>query len=171
MRARSTNALLQALLLCVLTLSPAIAAQKPPLVEEPAPPVSLPIIANGSGSFTLAQQRGHGVYLNFFASWCKPCAQEAQTIEAVAGPYEASGVRVVGIAVLDTQSAAIAFVRSHGLKYPIAFDKNGAAGAAYRLDALPLHVFVGPDGIVKQYVQGGPIPAAELRTGLTQISR
>jgi peroxiredoxin len=79
-------------------------------------------------------------------------------------------VQVIGIAVLDRQDDAVAFARSHDLTYPIAFDKNGSAGAVYRVQQLPLHVFIGADGRVKQYVPGGPIPASELRAGLSQIT-
>ncbi|MBV8171305.1 MAG: TlpA family protein disulfide reductase [Candidatus Eremiobacteraeota bacterium] len=152
-------------------LDQAAAAPKPPLVEQSAPAFSVQLIANGDGEFVLAQQRGHGVYVNFFASWCKPCTQEAQTIETIAPPFMRQGVRVVGIAVLDDRAAALAFARAHHLTYPIAFDTSGKTGAAYRLEQLPLHVFIGPDGIVDQYVSGGPIPAQELRAGLTQIAR
>src|ERR1700674_4843680 len=45
-----------------------------------APVFTLPLIANGNGAFDLRQSRGHGVYINFFASWCTPCKREAQTI-------------------------------------------------------------------------------------------
>jgi len=158
-------------LLCLAALAPAGAASKPALAGTYAPAIALPIIANGSGSFVLAQQRGHGVYLNFFSSWCKPCTQEASTIEAVTRDLPASGPRVVGIAVLDSQASAQAFVRNHGVRYPIVFDRSGDVGAAYRLTELPLHVFIGPDGVIKQYVEGGPISAAELRAGLAQIAR
>lgn len=157
--------------LCAVALTPAGAAQRPPLVETQAPGISLPLIANGSGRFVLARQRGHGVYINFFASWCKPCDQEARTIEAVTSASGSRDIRILGIALLDTPSAAQKFVRSHALRYPIAFDESGAVGAAYRLTKLPLHVFIGPDGVVKQYVEGGPIPKAELQAGLASIAR
>ena len=150
--------------------SPAGATQKPPLVGLRAPQIVVPLIANGSGTFNLAQQHGSAVYINFFASWCKPCDAEAKTIEAVAAPYAQRGVQVIGIAVLDHPDEAAAFARDHGLTYPIAFDKSGNAGEAYRVEQLPLHVFIAADGRVKQYVPGGPIPAAELRAGLSQIA-
>jgi peroxiredoxin len=156
---------------CASGTAAASEAQKPPLVEQPAPAFTLPLIANGQGSFSLAQQRGHGVYINFFASWCKPCGQEVQTIQAAAPTFERRGVRMLGIIVLDSRTAALSFVRDHHLTYPIALDASGDTGAAYRVQQLPLHVFIGPDGIVDQYVPGGPIPAQELRTGLTQIAR
>lgn len=157
-------------LVCLAALAPAGAASKPPLAGTQAPAIALPIIVNGSGSFVLAQQRGHGVYLNFFSSWCKPCAQEVTTIEAVTRELPSDGPRVVGIAVLDSQASAQAFVRSHGVRYPIVFDRSGDVGAAYRLTKLPLHVFIGPDGVIKQYVEGGPISSVELRAGLSQIA-
>ena len=171
MTPRLGSLLIATLMCCSLGLEAASAAQKPPLVEQPAPGFTLQLIANGQGSFSLAQQRGHGVYINFFASWCKPCGQEVQTIQAAAPTFEQRGVRVLGIVVLDSRAAALSFVRDHHLTYPIALDASGNTGAAYRVQQLPLHVFIGPNGIVDQYVPGGPIPAQELRTGLTQIAR
>jgi peroxiredoxin len=164
-------AMLIALVIVALALSPAAADQQPSLRNSPAPPISLPIIANGSGTFILKQQRGHGVYINFFASWCQPCQEEAGTIEKVTAEFAGRDVRVIGIAILDDPSRTKQFVRGHGLRYPIAFDQSGDVGAAYRVNELPLHVFVGADGVIKQYVEGGPIPAAELRTGLAEISK
>jgi peroxiredoxin len=169
----STNVKLAAsaaLAVMALAFSPAAADQKPSLRNAPAPPISLPIIANGSGTFVLKQHLGHGVYINFFASWCEPCKEEARTIERVTAEFAGRGVSVIGIAVLDDPSKAKQFVHSHALEYPIAFDQSGDVSATYRVNELPLHVFVGADGVIKQYVEGGPIPASELRTGLAQIS-
>jgi peroxiredoxin len=143
----------------------------PALQGKAAPPIVAPIIANGEGAFDLSKQRGHGVYINFFASWCQPCQEEARTVAAAAREYSGSNVRVVGIAVLDTEKDAKSFARDYGLRYPIAFDASGSVGAAYRLAALPLHVFIGPDGVVRYYEPGGPISPAQLRAALDSIKR
>lgn len=155
--------------LCVLGLGQAAAKEKPPLVGEPAPAFELPEIANVAGAFDLKHERGHGVYINFFASWCEPCKHEVGNIEQAARSNK-FGIVIVGIAVLDSKIQALAFVKAHSLTYPIAFDEAGKVGAAYRLVRLPLHVFVGPDGVIRQYVVGGPISAAELRAGLSAIA-
>lgn len=161
---------LAALVLSSSAIASVDAAQKPPMVGAAAPAIALPIIANGAGTFVLKQHLGRPVYINFFASWCKPCQEEAQTIQTVTADPALRGVIVIGIAELDEPGDAKKFVVSHALHYPIALDRAGYVGAAYRLNELPLHVFIGADGIVKQYVEGGPIPAAELRTGLSEIS-
>jgi cytochrome c biogenesis protein CcmG, thiol:disulfide interchange protein DsbE len=135
-----------------------------------APDFSLPIVANGTGSFDLRQQRGHGVYVNFFASWCGPCKQEVGELEKAARAHEPE-ITTLGIAVLDSREDALAFVRDHALTYPIVLDETGKVGAAYRLNQLPLHVFIGPDGRIKQSVAGGPISAAELQAGFRAIAR
>jgi len=141
------------------------------LRNRPAPSISLPVIANGSGTFVLGKERGHGVYINFFSSWCQPCKDEARTLQEVTAESAWRNVRVIGIAVLDQRDDAVRFADAHGWRYPILLDKSGDASAAYRLTELPLHVFIGADGIIRQYVKGGPIPASELRTGLAEISK
>jgi peroxiredoxin len=168
-----TLATLLALLALIIAqvVSPAAADQPSSLRNAPAPPIALPIIANGSGTFVLKQHLGHGVYINFFSSWCQPCQEEVRTIQTVTAEFAGRDIQVIGIAVLDDQNNTKQFVHNHALRYPIAFDKSGSVGAEYRLNELPLHVFIGADGVIKQYVEGGPIPAAELRAGLSEISK
>ena len=155
----------------MLSFLPAAADQQLSLRNAPAPPIALPIIANGTGTFSLRLQRGHGVYINFFASWCQPCEDEARTLQQITSEFAGRDVVVIGIAELDDAKTAKRFASGHGLRYPIAIDLLGDVGADYRVTKLPLHVFIGADGIIKQYVEGGPIPAAELRAGLSEISR
>src|SRR5689334_11412258 len=71
------------------------------------------------GKLELASLKGKVVVLNFMASWCVPCGQEAPQIEKLWQAYRNKGVLIVGVDTADDSSDARAFVRHHKLTYPI----------------------------------------------------
>jgi len=143
----SRAALLVAAFLAVGLSRPLVSsAAPPPSLGAPAPQFALPIIANGHGYLRLSALRGHPVYLNFFASWCKPCIDEGNILRTLSGEFKRRGVTTVGVATLDTIGGAKGFVRKYGLSYPVVFDATGAVGGSYGLAQLPLQVFITADG-------------------------
>ena len=80
-----------------------------PLVGRPAPAFSLPLMTDGS-ALSFANLQGRVVVLNFWASWCVPCRDEAPALEAVWRRYREAGVTVVGGNIQDRPSAARQFV-------------------------------------------------------------
>jgi cytochrome c biogenesis protein CcmG/thiol:disulfide interchange protein DsbE len=103
---------------------------------------------------SLASLRGKVVYLNFFATWCPPCNQEAPWINALQKKYAARGVQVVGVDELEGVKQAQAFVRKYGLIYPAVVDSDGTIGSQYEVNGLPVHVFIRRNGMVAKIVIG-----------------
>ncbi|MDX2161880.1 MAG: TlpA disulfide reductase family protein [bacterium] len=68
--------------------------------------------------FNLAAQRGNVVVVNFWASWCAPCRDEAPLLEQLWQDYRDRGVVVVGVAYSDVDSNSQAFIREFGITYP-----------------------------------------------------
>ncbi|MFG2041027.1 TlpA family protein disulfide reductase [Dactylosporangium sp. NPDC048998] len=78
-----------------------------------------------TSAFRLADWRGSVVVVNFWASWCPPCGDEAPDLQAVADATAGLGVRLLGVDVNDDRDAARKFVDSYHLSYPSLFDPSG----------------------------------------------
>ena len=120
-------------------------------VGQPAPDWTQPLA--GGGRLTFASLHGSPVYLNFFASWCEPCNEEAPAINALQRKYAARGLRTVAIDEEESAATALAFKRKYGLTYPAVVDE-GALQDAYRVNGLPVHVFIDRSGVVRDIVVG-----------------
>jgi cytochrome c biogenesis protein CcmG, thiol:disulfide interchange protein DsbE len=136
-------------------------------VGEPAPNWSEPSLPGPS--LSLASLRGKAIYLNFFATWCPPCNQEAPAINALQREYGGRGLQVVGVDVLEDARKAAQFRREHHLLYPAVVDE-GTLRDQYDVNGLPVHVFIDRQGIVRKIVVG-EISAAAMRTDVQRLLR
>jgi len=105
--------------------------------------------------FSLTEQRGTVVIINFWASWCLPCRAEAPVLQAVWERYRDQGVVVVGIAYLDSDSDSRAFIREFGLTYPNGPDLRTEISRAYRVQGVPETFVIDQEGNVNQFIYGG----------------
>jgi cytochrome c biogenesis protein CcmG, thiol:disulfide interchange protein DsbE len=112
----------------------------------------------GGGTLELASLKGKAVYLNFFATWCPPCNEEAPAINALQQKYASQGLQVVGVDVLENAAAAEKFRDEHKLTYPALAD-SGTLRDEYDINGLPVHVFIDRTGIVKNIVVGELSPS------------
>jgi cytochrome c biogenesis protein CcmG/thiol:disulfide interchange protein DsbE len=113
------------------TLDDAVAAGKRPV----APDMSLPVLGS-RGARSLADHRGKVVVLNFWASWCDPCREEAPLLEDAHRRLRGSGT-VLGVTFRDTTPDSRAFVREFRLTYPSVRDVEGKLARRYGVIALP----------------------------------
>ncbi len=103
----------------------------------------------------LADLRGKLVWLNFWASWCPPCQSETPVLRDMQTRYAAAGLMIVGVAVQETTPDEVSkYAAKYELTYPIAFDATADVFNLYRVFALPTQVFIGPDGLIRQVVNG-----------------
>ncbi len=114
---------------------------------------------------SLAELRGHPVVLNFFASWCLSCRDEALVLEQGWHTYGPRGAVFIGVAVSDEREASIAFIRRYGKTYLLGPDTRGSISLDYGLFGVPETVFISPEGkIVDKTV--GPVSAELLAAWL-----
>jgi cytochrome c biogenesis protein CcmG/thiol:disulfide interchange protein DsbE len=130
-----------------------------------APP--LPTKALRPPGIDLAELRGKPALVDFFASWCGPCAEEAPTLRKLS---EALGDKatVVGVDWDDVEGPARAFVRKNGWTFPVLSDASGAVGESYGVETgLPTSFVLDPEGrIVNAFL--GPQSEKTLRRALLE---
>lgn len=86
--------------------------------------------------------RGHPVVVNFWASWCTPCRDEAPVLERVWRRYRDEGVIFLGVNLRDSESDARAFVEDFGITYPVVRDDDLELERAFALTGLPETFFL-----------------------------
>lgn len=114
----------------------------------------------GGGELALNELRGRPVVMNFWASWCGPCKDEAPFLRSA---HERYGDRVIflGVNIRDAESDALAFVDRYGLDYIHVRDEDLSIYSDYGLTGQPETFFVDQDGVLVEHVPG-PLDEAGL---------
>jgi cytochrome c biogenesis protein CcmG, thiol:disulfide interchange protein DsbE len=122
-------------------------------VGEAAPAASLPRL-EGGGDGSLTQYKGRWVLVNFWASWCIPCRQEAPALEEFQRRQGGSQFTVLGIDTRDLTDDGQAFAQRYGLSYPQLRDGDGATAHDFGTTGVPENYLIGPDGKVRLLLHG-----------------
>lgn len=127
-----------------------------PLIDQRAPAFAIQDLRSGV-PLRSSSLHGQPYVLNFWASWCLPCRQEAPLLEALHRRYGQTGrLRVVGVAVQDTQANALRFAEEMGKTYFLALDNPQAPlGVSWGLYGVPETFFVDAQGTVRTKQTGG----------------
>ncbi|MBM2810919.1 MAG: resA [Chloroflexi bacterium] len=136
------------------------------LTPRPAPHFQLTLY-DGS-PLRIEDLQGQGVILNFWASWCVPCRDEAPVLVRAARDYDGQSVKFLGVGVWDAESDARAFMNRFSVRYPSGPDEGGRIAIEYGLTGVPETFFIRSDGtMVRRWV--GPINDAQLRAFVDEI--
>jgi cytochrome c biogenesis protein CcmG/thiol:disulfide interchange protein DsbE len=120
---------------------------------------------DGEGELSLESLRGRPVVLNFWASWCGPCKDEAPLLEEASKRW-AGKVAFVGIDVKDFRGDARAFLDRYGVTYPNVYDGKGSTIGRYGVTGYPETYFVDADGRVRYRIAGPVEDAQEVDDGI-----
>ena len=110
------------------------------------------------------------VIINFWASWCAPCVDEAPVLQQAWEEYRDQGVLFVGVNFQDDSPTARQHVSHFGITYPNIEDSGGLISIDYGVIGIPVTFFVDPGGVVSgRYV--GSIPKSQLDDWLMDLDR
>lgn len=105
-----------------------------------------------------AELQGRPVVVNFWASWCIPCREEAPLLERTWRTYRDDGVIFVGVNIQDARSDALEFIDEFGLTYPQVRAYGFETTNDFDVVGVPETFFIGHDwlfvGIVTGAAQG-----------------
>jgi cytochrome c biogenesis protein CcmG/thiol:disulfide interchange protein DsbE len=140
-----------------VTLAAFVIAGKAPKPRS-APPLPSQSIAGPSVS--IASLRGQPVLINFFASWCVPCQQEAPALARFAAGPAGRG-HLIGVDTGDTSvTDARRFVARYGWQFSVLDDANGRTADDYELTGLPTTYVVDADGRIVRKLLGAQSAAS-----------
>jgi cytochrome c biogenesis protein CcmG, thiol:disulfide interchange protein DsbE len=137
--------------------------------DPQAPAFTLSALGSSAGHVSLTAYDGRPVIVNFFASWCVPCRKETPLMARF---YRSAhgAVAVVGVDTNDSETAAVAFTRSAGVSYPVAFDPAAKTAGAFGVVAIPQTFFLNAEHRIVDRIYGA-VTAAELARGVALMNK
>jgi peroxiredoxin len=165
---------------CLLTASACTGAAAPtgsglvsfgPSARNPAPDLSGTTI-DKAVPFSLAAEKGHVVVINFWASWCDPCRDEAPALQQIYDDFTAKGVRMIGVSFHgDSKTAAEAFLKGHDVPYDSLSDPDSKWVLAFKgkvsIEAPPMTLVIDKQGKIADVIDG-VVVYSQLRDKIAQ---
>jgi thiol-disulfide isomerase/thioredoxin len=122
-------------------------------LQGPAKTCPLKTLKDGK-SLSLESLKGKVVYLDFWASWCGPCALSFPFMSEVAKKHKAEGLELVAISVDESREEAEAFLSTHPTEVTIVHDPNGDCPKAYGLETMPTSYLIDRKGNLREVHRG-----------------
>jgi len=162
---RLASQLLSIAFATILTAAGQLSAQT---LGSPAPDFTLKTV--GGGTASLSDYTGRPVFLNFWASWCKPCRGEMSDIIAAYDAYKDQHLQVLAINLSDQERMTDArrFADEFHMPFPVLLDQKGQVRKSYALRGVPTSVFIDIHRIVR-LINPGPITSETIQRGLAEI--
>ncbi len=137
-----------------------------PLLGHSAPDFTLAALsAQHKSTIDLASFKGKPIVLNFWASSCGPCHEEAPMLQATWQRVQSKGIVFIGIDFQDAQSDGLSFLQKYAISYPNALDPGGSTAIHYGVTYTPTTFFINRQGVIVRSIPR-EMTAQELQSGL-----
>lgn len=125
-------------------------------IGKPAKDFSVELL-DGS-SFSLSEQKGKVVLLDFWATWCKPCVEEMPNVKDCYETFHDKGLEIIGVSLDRDRSDLEKFVEKQGLTWNMAFSGDAwkdATAADYHVASIPSMFLVDRKGVLRHFGMRG----------------
>lgn len=140
--------------------------QKKPLEKGLAPDFTLKSF--DGQTYTLSQLRGKVVIINFWASWCPPCREEAAYLEQTWRKYKNQDVVFIGVDYADAEKPALAYIKEFDITYFNGPDLGTRISQSYNIKGVPETYYVARDGTLRGN-QIGPLKEPQLDNKIDEL--
>ena len=120
------------------------------LSGKPAPDFRMKRLESDA-QVSLSQFKGKPLVINFWATWCKPCALEHPVLEWAAQKYGDRAI-FLGIVFEDSKANAKRFLSQHGSRFIHLFDRQSTVAVDYGVSGVPETYFIDRNGIIHHKV-------------------
>ncbi|MFZ2172267.1 MAG: TlpA disulfide reductase family protein [Methylococcaceae bacterium] len=125
---------------------------------------------NDAQRYDLQQFHGKVVYVDFWASWCPPCAKSFPFLNDLDRDFKASGLQVIGVNLDQEPEDAKSFLAKYPADFTVAADANEKCARDFNVKAMPSSYLVDRNGVIRHIHLGfRPGEAKEIRILTEQL--
>lgn len=164
---------LSTLLLCLVSLGAGTVPQTSTALAKDkgsaAPDCKLQLL-DGKASTSISQLRGKVLYVDFWASWCVPCAASFPFMNKLDKELNGKGLQVVAINLDEKPDDAKKFLAKHPVRFAIAVKANESCAKEFGVQGMPSSFIVDREGVIRLVHPGfKPGDAPKLRGLVGQL--
>lgn len=136
-----------------------------------APDFTLPLVDGGGSLFSLSDQRGKVIVIDFFATWCGPCTTQISHLKDLSDHYSASKVMIVSVDVDNSEGEDLLSIykEQKGITWDVVRNGGGIAReVGYEVESIPTMVIVDQQGRLV-FRKVGVTSSSELQTQINKL--
>jgi peroxiredoxin len=123
-------------------------------IGNQAPDFTLPSLTEEARKIQFAHYEGLVIYIDFWASWCAPCARSFPELNKIYEEYQPYGFEVIAIGLDENKQDALQFLTQHPVQFIRVHDQKSSVAEQYKILGMPAGYLIGADGNVKKIFLG-----------------
>jgi cytochrome c biogenesis protein CcmG/thiol:disulfide interchange protein DsbE len=121
-------------------------------------------------SIALSQLSGTPVLVNFWATWCGPCAYEMPFLQQIYDEWPEETLVLLAVNIQESSSQVAQFMQSKGFSFTVLLDSQAAVAQRYNVQGIPTTFFIDREGIIQKIKVGSFRSKTEIETILSQLN-